>query len=330
MTNVNAVLGPISADDLGVTLMHEHLIVGYPGWESDTIRPGRKRSEMLAVCIDRIRQLQERGIKSFVDPCPNDLGRDVEFSAQVAQETGLQIICATGLYTEESGGAPYWKFNANTGGGLSSIAELFVREVTDGVSGTGIRPGVIKVGTGHGAISNYEETILHAAAIASNETGTPIMTHTEQGQLGDQQQKILTSNGVPAHRIIIGHSCGTTDHNYHMHIVNRGSYLGFDRFGVEPLMPDADRAKALMALIDKGKLRQLIVSHDSAWCWRGDPIGSPEIKAYITSIANNCHFHDNIIPLLKSMGATDRHIETLLVDNPRRFFTGEPSTGTTK
>jgi len=89
-------------------------------------------------------------------------------------------------------------------------------------------------------------------------------------------------------------------------------------------VPDEERARSIMALINKGKIAQIIVSHDSVWCWRGGQIPSPEIKAYMESMLNPRRFHDNFIPLLKSMGTNDRQIEMLLVDNPRRFFSDEP------
>jgi len=180
------------------------------------------------------------------------------------------------------------------------------------------------VATGVGEISPYEKDILQAAAIAATETGAPITTHTTEGQLGDQQQAILKEHGAPPHRIIIGHSCGSTDHDYHMRIVNGGSYIGFDRIGITPLVPDEERARGIMALIDKGKIEHIIVSHDSVWCWRGGQIPSPEVKAYMESMLNPCRFHNDMIPMLKSMGADDRQIEMLLVDNPRRFFSDKP------
>ena len=126
---INTVTGQITPDQLGPTLMHEHLVVGFPGWESDTIRSGLGRPEMLAVCMDKIQQLKARGINSVVDASPNDLGRDVEFMGEVAQKADFQIICATGLYHEEEGGAPYWRFRATLGGGVEDIAELFIKEL---------------------------------------------------------------------------------------------------------------------------------------------------------------------------------------------------------
>lgn len=78
---VNTVTGPIRVEDLGVTLMHEHILIGYPGWEADTLRPGPGRAEMVDTAVDKIRSMQSIGIRSMLDPCPNDLGRDVGLAA---------------------------------------------------------------------------------------------------------------------------------------------------------------------------------------------------------------------------------------------------------
>ena len=102
---VNSVTGPIPVEDLGVTLMHEHILIGYPGWEADTLHPGPSREEMIAIAIDKIQSMQAQGIQSMLDPCPNDLGRDVTLAAEVSSKTGFTIICATGLYKQNEGGA---------------------------------------------------------------------------------------------------------------------------------------------------------------------------------------------------------------------------------
>ena len=320
---IPTVTGDVAPADLGRTLMHEHLMVGYAGWESDTIRPGLKRREMLAVCEDRIAEIRAHGVATMVDPCPNDLGRDVEFMAEVSARTGFRIICATGLYKEDEGGTAYWKFRANFGGGPDSITELFVKELTEGIGETGIRAGIIKVATGSPVISDYEKMLLLAAAKASVETGAPITTHTEHGSLGDEQQRILTEAGVPAHRIIIGHSCGSDDHEYHMRMLRGGSYLGFDRFGLEVLHADTRRIASLLALIRRGAGSRIVVSHDSVWCWKGQPIPNPEALAEMLSAWTPSHFFERVSPQLKAGGATDADLHALLVDNPRRFFAGD-------
>lgn len=322
---VQTALGAVPPEQLGRTLMHEHLLIGYPGFESDTIRPGPRRDEMFQICVDRIEELKDLGISAMVDPCPNDLGRDVEFAAKVSQKTRFPIVVATGLYKQAEGGHPYWAFRAMTGGGgPAAIAELFEKEISEGIGSTGVRAGIIKVATGSPAISDYERTILQAAARAAVATGAPITTHTDEGRLGDEQQRILTAAGVPAHRIVIGHSCGTDDHAYHLRIAEGGSYLGFDRFGLEMLQPDAKRVEALLRLLRAGRGSQVVVSHDTVWCWRGQPIGNPEAFAAAARTWEPGHFVRRIAPRLKDGGASDDDVDRLLRENPRRFFAGDP------
>ena len=315
--------GTITPDDLGCTLMHEHLMIGYPGWEADTLRPGPTRREMFEVCVDRIEEMKAKGITAMLDPCPNDLGRDVEFMAEVAQRTSFNLICATGLYKQAEGGVAYWHFRGNFGPVVDAMAELFIRELSEGIGSTGIRAGIIKVATGPGQITDYERNILLAAAKASVETGAPITTHTDEGTMGDEQQRILTGHGVPAHRIVIGHSCGTSDHAYHMKIARGGSYLGFDRLGLDALHPDAERVKSLLAVLAAGGGDRLVVSHDSVWCWRGEPFANPEVARTFAESHTPLHFTRKIAPQLAEGGATQVQIRALTVDNPRRFFAGE-------
>ena len=323
MSMIATVTGEMTSAKLGKTLMHEHLVIGYPGFESHSTHPGENADERFAVCVDKIQSLQDLGFSSMLDPCPNDLGRDVEFAAKVAQRTDFQIICATGLYKQNEGGVPYWHFRSNFGPQTDAMAELFIRELTEGIGDTGIRAGIIKVATGPHAITDYERTILEAAAKASVATGAPITTHTDQGTMGDEQQRILTECGVPPHRIIIGHSCGTDDHDYHMKIARGGSYMGFDRFGIDLLFPDEKRIASLVKLIKAGAGDRVVVSHDSVWCWRGEPF-PPEVLANLSEDAfNPTFFSRKIVPKLLDAGVSQPEIDRLWIENPRRFFDGE-------
>ena len=319
---IQTVTGTTTPEALGPTLMHEHLMIGYPGWQADTRIEPASEAENLAVCIDRIEEMKDLGYRAMVDPCPNDLGRDVEFMAKVAQRTGFQIVCATGLYKQSEGGVPYWHFMKNFGPVVDAMAELFIREISEGIGSTGIKAGIIKVATGPGQMTDYERDVLVAAAKASVETGAPITTHTDLGTGGDRQQQLLIEHGVPAHRIVIGHSCGTNDHAYHMQIAHGGSYLGFDRFGLDIIQPDAERVKSLLRLLERGAGDRIVVSHDSVWCWMGRPM-PPAIAAEMSKVWNPSHFTKRVAPLLREGGASDEQIERLIVDNPRRFFSGE-------
>ncbi len=312
-TPVQTVTGTVLPSQLGRTLIHEHVFVEYGGPSSDTVRPGRRQEEILSICIDYIEKLKAVTVSTVVDPTPIDLGRNVLLMAEIASRTGLNLICATGIYSA----ATYVRLREKLGGDPDAVAGLFIKELTEGIDDTGIKPGIIKVATGGTKITAEEYELLRAAARAAKETGVPIITHTD-GICGAEQQEILTGAGVPAERILIGHSCLSRNFAYHLRIVQNGSYLGFDRFGM-PGMADEVRAASLIKLIDAGCASRLMVSHDSVWYWVDGPtIGTGNYKNWVPT-----NFFERIIPMLRYNGVPDDQIERILAENPSRFFSGE-------
>jgi phosphotriesterase-related protein len=314
---INTVLGPCKPEDLGVTLMHEHLLIGWPGWESDAAAPAFQRKEALKLCVDRMQELKALGLRTFLDPCPIDLGRDVEFMAEVAQAARVNLICATGLYKEDQGAPVYFKFRKEFGDAAGEMTESFIKELTEGIGSTGIKAGILKVATQAHKISPYEEMVLRAAARASKATGARITTHTDEGTMGREQLDIFEAEGVDLQHVIIGHSCGTADLRYHVDMLDRGCTLGFDRFGLEILQPDRLRTAALIGLLGIGFHNQIVLSHDTVWCWRGRPLKVPAER-----LANwkPTHVFTSVVPALRDAGVAEDKITAMLVDNPRRFF----------
>jgi phosphotriesterase-related protein len=316
---IQTVNGAIDIANLGKTLMHEHLVIGFPGWEGDTLIERATRREMVAACIDRIEELKSHGYSSLVDPCPNDLGRDIDVMGEVAALTGFNVIFATGLYEEKFAGA-YWKEKLHSDPDAAAyLTELYIQELSDGVGRTGPRASVIKVATGAAPFPKYEQIAMQAAAAASKETGAPIITHTDAVD-GDKQLAFLVSHGAQANRVIVGHSCGCTDHEYHRRICEGGSYIGFDRFGIERLLSDEDRIQSLVRMIEAGFTRQVIISHDCAFHVNGQ-IGTKE-RAKAAVSRRPVHFERNIAPRLRAMGVSQGILDTLLTANPRSYFEG--------
>ena len=156
MANVQTVLGDRSTDDLGFTLIHEHLTVGFPGYEWDNISFDRKKE--IAGAVEKLKEIKELGVTSFVDPCPMELGRDPEFAAECADKSGLNVVIATGLYNEALGIPPHFRSLP-----ADDIAEIYVREITDGIDKTGIKAGIIKTATGGiPGMTETAKTIGHA------------------------------------------------------------------------------------------------------------------------------------------------------------------------
>jgi phosphotriesterase-related protein len=315
MKSINTVTGTMTAEQLGTTLMHEHLLIGWAGWELDCAAPKFERRAAFKNAVDRLKELKDLGLQSFVDPCPMDIGRDVNFMAEVAEASGVRIVCATGLYKEDLGNTAYFKQRS-----VDEIAEVYSSEITKGIGNTGIKAGIIKCATGKGQVTKYEESCLRAAARAHLRTGAPITTHTEDGTMGREQLDIFAAEGVDLQRVIIGHSCGSADLGYHRDMLDRGCFLGFDRFGLDFLHPDKLRLAALIGLLGVGYEKQIVLSHDSVWCWLGRGLDLPPETAKLIENWKPTHVFQNILPALKRAGVSEEKIRAMLVDNPRCYF----------
>jgi phosphotriesterase-related protein len=313
---INTVLGPIKSEDLGRTLVHEHVLIGMPGWFMDARQPAYNRKEAVERAVDAFQELHAHGVRTVIDPCPMDLGRDVEVIAEVSQKSGINLICATGAYVEEMG-IP-WTLAQLT---EEQIAEGFVKEIEQGVQDTGIRCGVIKIATGRGKISDYERKVLTGASIAAKATGIPLISHTEGCSCGHDQIDIACGQGLRSSSLIVGHSCGADDHPYQKSLAERGSYVGFDRFGIITEVPDEVRMKNLKALSDSGHNERILVSHDAVSCFAGGmgQMTPAQLKNVLPNWAMT-HLFENIFPELRRMGMSDASLDTIMVDNPRRYF----------
>jgi phosphotriesterase-related protein len=161
---------------------------------------------------------------------------------------------------------------------------------------------------------------LRAAARAHKATGAPITTHTEDGTMGREQLEIFASEGADLSRVIIGHSCGSSDLSYHAAMLDRGCILGFDRFGLDFLHPDKLRLAALIGLLGVGYESQLVLSHDTVACWLGRGLDLTPETAKLVANWTPTHVFKNIVPALKRAGVGEAKIRTMLVENPRRYF----------
>ena len=315
---LNSASGQVSVANLGKTLMHEHLVASFGGWEGDSSAPRPSREDILKICVDRVEELKSGGFGALLDPCPNDLGRDVDLMGEVAARTGFTVLFAVGLYMDKLAG-PYWKLKmAMDPDGGRRLADMFIKEIEDGVGSTGLKPAVIKVATGAAPFTKFEERVMQASVAAAVATGTPIITHTE-GVDGDQQLATLTGHGIAPGRVIIGHSCANPDHAYHRRIVDAGAYIGFDRFGIERIRPDEGRIASLVEMIEAGQAERVIVSHDCVFHMPGQLYADP---ASPMPQRSPMHFSRVLAPKLRDMGVSQATIDSMLTDNPRRYFEG--------
>lgn len=310
-TRVNTVEGTMLTEEMGRTLIHEHVIGALPGWNFDPRAPKFIRTEALHRAVDQLQELADYGCTTMVDPCPIDVGRDVEFVAEVAQRSGIKIVCATGIYHEAEGITyPFRKMNTD------ELVELYVTEIEDGIGTTGIKAGVVKIATGEGSISEYERKALTAAARASRLTGVPIISHTQLASLGHEQLDILRAEGVETNCVVVGHLGDRDDVDYQESIAKKGAFVGLDRFGLEFVLPDEVRIRNMIELVRRGYRENLMISQDHVVCL----LGTLGLKvAEMHPEMNMVHMFRNLFPKMKEGGVTDEDL-SIILDNPRRLF----------
>ena len=308
MPSVPTVTGPIDTAKLGVTLMHEHVFSRSPGvfeawphlWDRDA---------EIARAVTSFRDLKQAGVDTIVDLTTVDLGRDAAMVREVGRQVDLNIVMCTGV----------WRFPPRffQRGRPDPIADLFVRDIEEGISGTGIRAGIIKLAT-EPEVDELNETMLQAGARAHRRTGVPISTHHDvKTKCGLAQQDVFEREGVDLSRVVIGHSGDSDDVDYLQAIIARGSTLGMDRFGLDFFLPTEKRVATVAKLCQLGHAGKMVLSHDTN-CFM-DTIPA-EVKAERMPNWHYFHITRDILPALRQGGVTEEQIRQMMVENPRRIF----------
>jgi len=272
MSRVQTIRGSIASEELGRTLSHEHLTTGSPGMER--IPDLLDRAEMIDRCLEALRRAHEVGIDSLIDLTPFDLGRQVWLFEAVAEQSPINIVCATGVYRWVP--VVYWGWDEDR------IAEHFVREIEDGIEGSTIRAGAIKLAwdleyrldeiAGRTSPREILERTARAAARASKSTGVPISCHTRaQDELGIPLLDIFEDEGLDLRAVTIGHSNDSQDFDYLRGLAARGTTVGLDRFFAAEPEYVAERSNVALELVKAGYAEQICLGHDGspAGLWGG-------------------------------------------------------------
>jgi phosphotriesterase-related protein len=322
--NVMSVAGRLAANDLGLTLVHEHVVVSLPGEELDP-NAAPDRREVIAIAVDELQKLKDHGVRTLVDPCPIEFGRDPEVYAEVSQRSGVNIVFSTGFYFEGMGIPLYWRARD-----AEEIADFYLKELTDGVGKTGLRPGVIKAATGLEVTPN-EQKCLAGAAMAQRQAGCGLITHTEKSRHGDRQQQIFAENGAELGRVLIGHQDEHPSPEPIIKLAEQGSFVGVDRVGLTHLAPDETRADNVTAVVKAGFGRQICLSQDCVCTLTAARFPFPRPKEvrpanplqdWVRTRKPPTYLLTDFVPMLRDRGVTPEEIEVIFRDNPRRLLTG--------
>jgi len=305
---VQTVSGTVAPDRLGLTLMHEHVLVDFIG--ADRVSPARyDPDEVFKVALPHLIEVRALGCETLVDCTPAYIGRDVRVLKRLAEASWVHILTNTGYY-----GAANDKFLPKHAFAESpdQLAARWIRESEHGIDGTDIRPAFMKIGVDDAPLSDVDAKLVKAAAITLKATGLTIASHTTTGAAAMAEIEILDHAGVPAHRFIWVHAHNEKDSAFHVRAAKAGAWVEFDGIADDSVTRHVDLVRGMKA---EGLLGRVLLSHDAGWYHVGEP-GGGEFRPYTTLFTR-------VVPALEQAGVTNEEIRHILVDNPRRALTGE-------
>ena len=302
MAKIRTVLGDISPDEFGPALVHEHILVDFIEAEKFS-RDRYNREEVFEVMLPYLARIKNLGVKGFVECTPAYMGRDAELLVRFSKALGIHILTNTGLYKEPH--LPKFAFEYSA----DQLADLWIKEILEGVEDTHIKAGFIKIAVNPGIIAPIQQKIVRAAARCSLATGAVIACHTANGAAAMHLLKILDEEGLENDRLIVVHADAEENIKYHLEIARRGAWVEYDGLSQNT---SEKILKLLRFMVDQGFEEQILLSQDAGWYNVGQPHGG-NIRGYEYLI-------EEFVPLMRKNGFDQDLIGKILVENPAEAF----------
>jgi phosphotriesterase-related protein len=334
--DIQTVLGPVPARELGPFLAHEHLLTNLV--PKDTFPPDTPRVEISltniwdiryqwcdhfgnqilddrALMISELQKFSQDGGGCLVEQTSRGIKPDPAGLAEISRESKVSVVAGTGFYTVEFAGHLLAELDQK------QIGRLLLDDLYKGMAGTDIRAGFI----GEMGLSTpphpYEIKALKAAAQTQSQTGVGICIHPPRDPAAPHKiLELISKNGGQVGKTAIAHLERTlpTIEDY-LALAQTGCYLELDFFGIEsgfyPFAPvdlpnDAGRLAIIKALIERGHLEQILISQDICHLSRLRRYGGEGYG----------HIFRNVVPMMLSRGFKQAEIDAILTENPRRFL----------
>lgn len=338
---VMTVRGPVAPGDLGVTLIHEHLFIDLRCWKdqprTDLQRQfaaseiameflGEARRDPMVfdanlmlddpeLALSEMLEFKKLGGRTIVDVTNRGLGQNAAGLLDLSERSGLNIVAGCGYYIRESHPPEVARND------VDGLTALILKDVREGIDGTGVRPGVIgEIGTGE-PVHDEEWKVLDAACAAQVETGLPLSVHVYPalGRTAPEVVEHILRRGVPPEKVIVCHMDGNMDVDYQISVAKTGVWLSYDCFGLEVYFDstgryrchDSERETCLLKLVEAGYEDQLVISQDVC------------MKIQLRKYGGYGYDHilRHIKPSLERRGLPADVFEKLSTSNPQRALT---------
>lgn len=301
----NTVTGSYPIDSLGLTLIHEHMLVDFIG--ADSIGPERwNRDSVVAKVLPYLLDVKKHGVRTILDCTPSYLAKDPLLLKTLSEKSGIQIVTNTGFYGAVGGKYLPDFVQTET---AEQLAERWIEEYENGIEGTGIKPGFIKISVNEAdTLSPIDQKLVRAAAITHLNTGLTIASHTGTWKTAVQEVKILQEMGVEPSEFVWVHAQAEEDFQNYQKAAELGVWISLDGIGwaIDPYVERLVFAK------ENGLLHRILISHDAGWY---DPakLGGGDFQPFT-------NIFEKMIPVLNSKGFTESDWNLLLKENPKRAF----------
>lgn len=302
---IMTVTGPVPSSDAGTFLTHEHILVDFAG--ADRISAERwDRERVIDKALPFLKMASEYGCKTFVECTPSFIGKDPVLLKILSERTGIYIMTNTGFYgASDNKYIPAFVLDESS----QQIADRWISEWDNGIEGTQIKPGFIKIGVSPGALSDLHKKLVTAAAITHLKTGMVIASHTGPSHPAFEQIEILKKEGVSPEAFIWVHAQTESDMNKHVEAARLGAWISFDGLSDD----NFEKYVELVSNMDKNRvLNRVLLSHDAGWYDPQKEDGG-NYRGYST-------LFEKLIPALQKAGFTYNQIQLLLVKNPAEAF----------
>ena len=301
---INSVTGPVTVSPGEIWLSHEHLLVDFIG--ADSIDPKRwHHDSVINAMLNNLEEIKPHNVKYFVDATPAYLGRDVLLLEKIAKKTGLTIITNTGFYGAVNNKyVPSFAFDKTA----EELAEIWINEFKNGIDGTSVKPGFIKISVdASDTLDTIDQKLVKAAAITHLQTGLTIASHTGEAKGLWPQLKILKAMNVSPKAFIWVHAQNEKDNNNYLLAAREGCWISLDGLGWEL---EKHIGKIVFAKEHK-ILDRILISHDAGWY---DP------QKQVQTIKPYTNIFKQLYPELISRGFSKEEFNLLISQNPSKAF----------